>query len=84
MTSNDIYCIMLSDSTEVDIINRAVSNFNSLLSGCIQWVPWQNEDDFVMFTNEMAGCMATTGREGGMQVLNLQPFPGQGGTCFAG
>jgi hypothetical protein len=60
-------------SGDVSNINSAVSTYNSLLAGVIQWVPYTNQTDYVDFdltdTSGSGEGFSYIGRVGGKQII---------------
>jgi Astacin (Peptidase family M12A)/Divergent InlB B-repeat domain/Abnormal spindle-like microcephaly-assoc'd, ASPM-SPD-2-Hydin len=59
-------------SGDISNINSAISTYNSLLAGVIQWVPVTNQTDFVDFDLTQSGGgegFSSIGRAGGKQII---------------
>ncbi len=60
-------------SGDVANINAAISTYNSLLAGVVQWVPYTNQADYVDFdltdTSGSGEGFSSIGRAGGKQII---------------
>lgn len=59
-------------SGDVSNINAAVSTYNSLLAGVIQWVPYTSQADYIDFNFDQGGSgegFSYIGRVGGKQII---------------
>lgn len=62
-----------------DYIEKALIEIELL--SCIRFVERTDEEDYIQITAEPGGCYSNVGRQGGVQGLNLAPFP-VGSGCF--
>ncbi|KAA0185760.1 hypothetical protein HAZT_HAZT010332 [Hyalella azteca] len=51
-------------------IRKAMSDYNTLTNGCIQFVDRNGEADYVRIVYQEEGCWSYVGRLGGMQEIN--------------
>jgi len=64
---------------QADHIEKAFRHIESI--SCLKFVRRTDENDYVQLTGANAGCWSYVGRQGGEQLLNLQPFEPETG-CF--
>lgn len=56
--------------TDRNLIQKAISEYHS--NTCIRFHPRKDEQDYLSFENNEAGCFSQIGRAGGKQKINLQ------------
>merc|ERR1711860_90129 len=66
------------NTDEQNYLNQALASFNTRTNGCIKWVPWTSETNYVTITGRNQGCYSYVGLiHNGSQELNLHPgIPG--------
>ncbi len=67
-----IYLSLNADDLELARIDRAVSDYNNLTNGCVQWIPRTDETDYVYITSAFSGCFSSVGMVGGAQQINYE------------
>jgi len=58
-------------STVNDVIAKAVAHIANATGGCIKYIPWTNQKDYVQLKYEQTGCWSRLGRTGGEQPIVL-------------
>jgi len=54
-----------------DAVTKAVAHIRNATGGCIKYVPWTNQKDFVQIKYEATGCWSHLGRTGNEQPIVL-------------
>ena len=67
-------CASASGTSEQNYLDQALATFNTRTGGCVKWIPWTSETNYVAITSAMTGCWSYVGLVStGRQELNLQP-----------
>jgi len=59
------------NQTVKDVITKAVEHIKTATGGCIKYVPWTNQKDYVLLQYGTTGCWSHLGRTGNEQPIVL-------------
>ncbi|KAL4239896.1 hypothetical protein ACF0H5_000696 [Mactra antiquata] len=62
--------------SDLSIINSAIQNLTSSVQNCIEFVPRQNQEDYIYITGQGSGCYSEVGKKGGNQTLSISRISG--------